>query len=310
MGKRKERKSYWDEWKHVEEKDGLIIYTWPSGERHMTISAPDTKTREEQHRYEEWVVQLDAVERAMGPLLLPVLRIIEPLLEHSFWPKLRRSAPKMYVRLVMRIYEDGARRKCPFNLHNVIEDVERDLNKYGLAWGALSSIQDSDADLLSSAQADQRLAEAMDKRRAAWQRRHQKCVEFIISDESLFSAKFRAQSRREFQECLRWIKEHEDTTSTLLRQRAKAAYETLARDHTGLLRQKVTPRLRATSVFNAVIFGLVNDLMSAGSSARNSHVLTNEILKILFPASWPTRSTPDNVRQRYDYWSKRQGTKE
>ena len=302
VGKRPKRKSYWEEWKRVEERDGWLFYTWPSGERQMTRSDSKAKGSDKSRRLvKEWFEQLHPVERELHPVL-PVLGIVEPRLKQPFWRKLRDSAPRLYAHLILVLYALPGRQE-------MIEDVEGELSVRSLGWGKLRSVEGRDASLLDSASRGLHLADAMDMARKEWRRKHEKCVEFITSNESLFSIKFRAQSKREIKESLRWIREQEESTSIALRQRAKEAYETVAKDHPELLRQKVTPKLRVTSVLNAIILSIVAEVRSAGFSATKSYELTNEILKILYPSIWPEGSVPDNVRQRYDYWSTKARTK-
>ncbi|MEE9271212.1 MAG: hypothetical protein V3V49_13240 [Candidatus Krumholzibacteria bacterium] len=285
-------------------KSGTTIYTWPSGEKQWVFAGAGKRDPKRDRAFDDWFAKLSPVERELH-WVLPVLGIIEPRLKDPFWPKLRNSAPKTYAQLILSIYNHAARTESDFSLHETIEDIERELKRHGVGWGTLRAIRDADAGLLGSTQANLQLAEAIDKRRDEWRRRHEKCVEFIRSNESLFSPQFKKQSQRELEESLAWIRQHEKATSEGLRQAAEKTFEHLAGEHLELLEQKVAKRPRPSALLNAIVTGLVDELCSAGLRPHAAHVLTDRILNVLFPTLWPDGLNEDHVRQRYSYWSKK-----
>jgi hypothetical protein len=193
------------------------------------------------------------------------------------------------------------------SLQELAEDIESELNIYSLSWSNLKSLRHIEADFITEAKAHDRDAMHYDKLRQRIQKKHEECAGFITSEDCLFSKELKRRLLKEFDEFKKWIEQYNKKTVTAMEERADDAFLKLAGEEKKLLAQDVVPRPRRSAGFNALILPLVEELMLAGFSKKESCEVTDRILKVLFPFYWPDvdEYSFNRVRQRYEYWLKK-----
>jgi hypothetical protein len=233
------------------------------------------------------------------PFTEEIKRKMEPRLQGEAWKRMKKAAPNLYKLVVINVWVNRY-------LKELVEDVENSLKERKLSWVKLEALKHIDSDLVTAASGHESEAREMDKLRRRVQRKHEECGEFIRSRDCLFSKDLKRQVERELKNFKRWLEEFEKRTAGAAKQRANEALEKLAGKQKKILKQEVTTRFRQSAVFNALIVSLVDELMSAGFSKKESYEITDWILKALYPFYWRDvdEYSFNRVRQRYEYWLK------
>ncbi len=284
---------YWEAWEKEDRGEGRVSYL------------PDKcygsfSTTKESEQVVARFNKMESMREKIPPWLEEIMRELEPQLKKAVWKEMKKSAPNMYGLVIISV--SGHR-----NLKELVEDIEDRLHKRSLSWISLEALKHIDTDLIASANYIESEAKAMEKILRRAQQKHEECGKFIISRECLFSESLKRQMHRELADFPRWLKEYEKRNSAAEKRIAEATFEKLARKQKELLKQGVTSRIRSSAVFNALIFPLVGELLSAGFSKKGSCEITDRILKVLYPFYWPDvdEFSFKRVRQRYEYWLKK-----